>query len=156
MQPDIGINETARSSLQEALGQVLADTYALYAKTHAYHWNVTGPQFPSLHAMFEEQYTALWEALDDVAERMRALGAFAPGPEDVAKRAQIVADNGQAGARQMVLNLLSGHETLAKTLHRGIRLAADAGDEGTADLLTDRLRYSEKAAWMLRATAEEA
>lgn len=156
MQPNIGINENARSRVQESLAQVLADTYALYAKTHAYHWNVTGPQFPALHAMFEEQYTALWEALDELAERMRSLGAFAPGPEDVARRANIQADNGQAGAHQMVLNLLNGHETLAKGLHNAISTAVDAGDDGTADLLTDRLRYSEKVAWMLRATAQEA
>lgn len=156
MQPDIGINAQNRERVLDSLGQVLADTYALYAKTHAYHWNVTGPQFPALHAMFEAQYTELWEALDDLAERMRALGAFAPGPEDVARRAQIVPDNGQAGARQMVLNLLQGHETLAKTLHAGVEAATEAGDDGTADLLTDKLRYSEKAAWMLRATAEDA
>lgn len=156
MQPNIGINDSARADVHEALAQVLADTYALYAKTHAYHWNVTGAQFPALHAMFETQYRGLWEALDELAERMRALGGFAPGPEDVARRAKIQADNGQAGSSQMVVNLLRGHETLIHVLQDGIRVAEAAGDDGTADLLTQRLNASQKVAWMLRATAEEA
>lgn len=154
MDPQTGIDAPARERIGEALAQILADTSTLYAKTHAYHWNVTGPQFPALHAMFEEQYTDLWNALDALAERMRALGVFAPGPEEVSTRATIRADNGRAGARQMVLNLLQGHEQLARNLKAGIVVAQEAADEGTADLLTDRLRFSEKAAWMLRATAE--
>jgi starvation-inducible DNA-binding protein len=154
-QPDIGIDPDARERIHDVLAQVLADTYTLYAKTHAYHWNVTGPQFPALHQMFETQYTDLWGALDDLAERLRALGAFAPGPADVAARSTIKADNGRAGARQMVLNLLEGHEVLSKALKEGVGVADAAGDEGTADLLTERLRFSEKTAWMLRATAED-
>lgn len=155
MKPDIGIKDEERGRLSNALSQALADTYALYAKTHAYHWNVTGPQFHGLHTMFETQYRALWESLDDLAERMRALGAFAPGPEDVVKQSRIVADNGQASARQMVLNLIRGHETLSKTLQEGVALAEAAADTATADLLTAQLQFTQKAAWMLRATAEE-
>lgn len=155
MHPETGVNGSARKRVGEALAQILADTTTLYAKTHAYHWNVTGPQFPALHAMFEAQYTDLWGALDEIAERMRAMGVFAPGPEEVAARSSIQADNGRAGARQMVLNLLQGHEQLARNLKAGIAVAQESGDDGTADLLTARLRFSEKAAWMLRATADE-
>lgn len=155
MQPQPGQSAAAHDRIGEALAQILADTTTLYAKTHAYHWNVTGPQFPALHAMFEAQYTDLWGALDELAERMRAMGLFAPGPEEVAARSTIQADNGRAGARQMVLNLLHAHEQLVQTLKAGIAAAQEAGDEGAADLLTDRLRFSEKAAWMLRATAEQ-
>ncbi len=154
MDPDIGIAKKARLDVAEALGQVLADTYALYAKTHAYHWNVTGPRFNTLHQMFMTQYTALWTALDEIAERIRALGVMAPGPDAVAKRAKIQADNGEASAEQMVLNLLKGHETLVKSARDALAKAEEASDDASADLMTQRIAFSEKTAWMLRATAE--
>lgn len=154
MEPDIGIEKKSREGVADALAQVLADTYALYAKTHAYHWNVTGPRFTSLHQMFMAQYTALWAALDEIAERIRSLGVMAPGPDSIAKRAQIQADNGEASAEQMVVNLLKGHETLAKSARSALKKAEDAGDEASVDLMTQRLAFSEKTAWMLRATAE--
>jgi starvation-inducible DNA-binding protein len=154
MEPDIGITKKNRTDLADGLSQVLADTYALYQKAHSYHWNVTGPRFSQLHAMFMEQYTALWNALDELAERIRALGVLTPGPEAIAKRTAIVADNGEASAEQMVLNLLKGHETVVKASRKVLKQAEDAGDQATADLLTQRVAFSEKAAWMLRATAE--
>jgi starvation-inducible DNA-binding protein len=153
MDPDIGIEKRAREEVAEALGQVLADTYALYQKSHSYHWNVTGPRFRSLHLMFAEHYNALWTALDEIAERIRSLGVLAPGPGAIAKRTAIVADNGDASAEQMVLNLLTGHETLVKAARGALPKAQAAGDDASADLLTQRVAYSEKASWMLRATA---
>ncbi len=154
MEPNIGIDKQDRQGVADGLAQVLSDTYALYAKTHAYHWNVTGPQFNSLHLMFMTQYTELWNALDDIAERIRSLGVVAPGPEAVAKRTAIVADNGDASATQMVKNLLAGHETLIKSAREALRQAEEAGDDASADLMTARVAFSEKTAWMLRATAE--
>jgi starvation-inducible DNA-binding protein len=155
MEPDIGIEKTAREDIADALNQVLADTYALYQKTHSYHWNVTGPRFRSLHLMFEEQYNALWTALDTIAERIRSLGVLTPGPAAITKRTAIVADNGDAAAEQMVLNLLKGHETLTKSARLALQKAEDAGDDASADLLTQRVAFSEKTAWMLRATASD-
>lgn len=154
MEPDIGIKKKERQAVAEALVQVLTDTYALYAKTHAYHWNVTGPQFNSLHAMFMAQYVALWNALDEIAERVRSLGVLAPGPEDIAKNTRIAADNGPASAEQMVLNLLKGHETLVKSARDALRRSEEAEDDASADLMTQRVAFSEKTAWMLRATAQ--
>jgi starvation-inducible DNA-binding protein len=104
--------------------------------------------------MFMDQYTALWTALDELAERIRALGVLTPGPEAIAKRTGIVADNGEASAEQMVLNLLKGHETVVKAARKVLKQAEDAGDQATADLLTQRISFSEKTAWMLRASAE--
>jgi starvation-inducible DNA-binding protein len=154
MEPDIGIEKKAREAVADGLSQVLADTYALYQKTHSYHWNVTGPRFPVLHTMFEEQYRALWAALDELAERIRALGVLTPGPEAIAKRTKVVADNGDASAEQMVLNLLKGHEAVVKSARDALAKGEDAGDDATVDLLTQRIAFSEKTAWMLRATAE--
>ncbi|MGE3303095.1 MAG: Dps family protein [Hyphomonadaceae bacterium] len=154
MEPDIGIKKKEREDVADSLAQVLADTYALYQKTHAYHWNVTGPRFSQLHLMFETQYRELWAALDTLAERIRSLGVLAPGPSAVAKRTGVVADNGDASAEQMVLNLLKGHETVVKSARDALKKADDAGDDATVDLLTQRIAASEKTAWMLRATAE--
>jgi starvation-inducible DNA-binding protein len=154
MEPDIGLTKKNRAEVADALSQVLADTYALYQKTHVYHWNVTGPRFPELHVLFEQQYRELWTALDTIAERVRALGVMAPGPAAVGKRTGIVADNGAASAPQMVLNLLKGHETLVKAARGALRKADEIGDDATVDLMTQRAAASEKAAWMLRATAE--
>lgn len=154
MEPDIGIGKKSRADVADGLAQVLADTYTLYQKTHSYHWNVTGPRFSQLHTMFETQYNELWAALDDLAERIRALGVLAPGPQTISKRTEIVADNGEASAEQMVLNLLKGHETVVKAARKVLEASEEAGDQATADLMTQRVAASEKTAWMLRATAE--
>jgi len=145
----------AKASVAEALAGVLADTFQLYLKTHAYHWNVSGPQFPQLHALFGDQYTEMWNALDELAERMRALGAIAPGNADSFARLSAIAPAADAppDARRMILDLLDGHERIAARLAGGVAAAEEAGDAASADLLTGRIAIHDKAAWMLRATA---
>mgnify|MGYP001221119429 CR=1 FL=1 len=152
---DIGLAANARRSVAEALNGVLADSYVLYQKTHAYHWNVTGPQFPVLHAMFEEQYREMWAALDELAERVRALGAFAPASgKAFASLASIESAEAEPPtAAEMVTNLLDGHETLIRRARRALATAEEAGDVASEDLLTQRIQTHEKTAWMLRATA---
>lgn len=149
-----GLDATARSTVAEALNGVLADTYVLYQKTHAYHWNVTGPQFPVLHAMFEVQYRELWAALDEIAERVRALGSFAPASGRVfASLAAIEsAEETPPNANAMIRNLLDSHETLIRRAREALETAANANDAASEDLLTVRLQTHEKTAWMLRAT----
>lgn len=153
---DIGLDENARKSVAEALNATLADTYALYMKTHAYHWNVTGPQFHTLHVMFEEQYREMWAALDEIAERVRALGVFAPtSGKQFADLASIEsADTSPPAATTMVERLLSDHETLIKRAREGLSTAEEAGDAASADLLTVRIQTHEKTAWMLRAMVQ--
>lgn len=153
---DIGIDENARNSVAEALNATLADTYALYMKTHAYHWNVTGPQFRTLHLMFEEQYREMWAALDEIAERVRALGVFAPtsGKQFAELTAIENADTKPPKAEEMVTRLLKDHETLIKRARTGLETAEEAGDAASADLLTVRIESHEKTAWMLRALTQ--
>ncbi|MEX6634649.1 Dps family protein [Hyphococcus lacteus] len=150
---DIGLDENARKAVAEALNATLADTYSLYMKTHSYHWNVTGPQFHTLHVMFEEQYREMWAALDEVAERVRALGVFAPtsGKQFADLSAIESADTSPPKAADMVANLLADHETLIKRARAGLSTAEEAGDAASADLLTVRIQSHEKTAWMLRA-----
>ena len=152
---DIGITENARESVAEALNKTLADTYTLYMKTHAYHWNVTGPQFHTLHVMFEEQYNEMWAALDEIAERVRALGVFAPtsGKQFSDLTALDNADASPPPAATMVERLLSDHQTLIKRARDGLSIAEEAGDAASADLLTVRIQIHEKTAWMLRSMA---
>lgn len=155
MKVDTGIAAKDRSEIAEGLSRVLADTYTLYLKTHNYHWNVTGPQFRTLHLMFEEQYRELWTATDEIAERIRALGEFAPGTyAEFGKLSSLQEDNGVPGADQMVKNLVKGHEQVVKTARDLFKVASDADDEVTADLMVQRMQASEKAAWMLRSLAE--
>ena len=153
---DIGLDENVRKSVAEALNATLADTYSLYMKTHAYHWNVTGPQFHTLHVMFEEQYREMWTALDEVAERVRALGEFAlASGKTMAELSEIDAAEStppQSGA--MIENLLRDHETLIKRARGGLSIAEEAGDAASADLLTVRIQSHEKTAWMLRAMTQ--
>ncbi len=153
---DIGIAENVRVSVAEALNNTLADTYTLYMKTHAYHWNVTGPQFHTLHVMFEEQYNEMWTALDEMAERVRALGVFAPtSGKQFAELSAL--DNEEASpppAATMVQNLLSDHEALIKRARSGLAIAEEAGDAASADLLTVRIQTHEKTAWMLRSMTQ--
>lgn len=154
--PDIGLEENARIAVAEALNATLADSYSLYMKTHAYHWNVTGPQFHTLHIMFEEQYRELWTALDEIAERVRALGVFAPTSGKQFADLSVIdnADTAPPAASEMVKRLLSDHETLIKRARNGLATAEEAGDAASADLLTVRIQTHEKTAWMLRALTQ--
>jgi starvation-inducible DNA-binding protein len=148
---DIGIPEEQRLRIAEGLGRFLADSYVLYNKTHGFHWNVTGPMFNTLHLMFMEQYTELWNALDEIAERIRALGCPAPfGASSLLKLSSIGETKGIPAAMDMVSELVSGHEAVARTAREVFAIAEAANDQPTADLLTQRLQIHEKTAWMLR------
>ncbi|MAP95333.1 MAG: DNA starvation/stationary phase protection protein [Ponticaulis sp.] len=142
-----------KDNLVSALKSVMGDTYALYVKTHGYHWNVTGPRFKSLHDLFMEQYTELWTALDEIAERIRAIGAFAPGStEAILANATIKPDNSEPDAEAMIENLASGHDMLSATLKKALDVADEIGDDVTVDLFTQRMTVSQKTAWMLRSS----
>ena len=155
MSINIGLSDDARNGVAAALNATLADTYALYMKTHSFHWNVTGPQFHTLHTMFEEQYREMWAALDEIAERVRALGVFAPASgKQFADLTKIEsADNEPPAAAAMVAQLLSDHELLIAQARTALSTAEDAGDAASADLLTVRIQTHEKTAWMLRSMA---
>ncbi|PKQ06109.1 MAG: DNA starvation/stationary phase protection protein [Alphaproteobacteria bacterium HGW-Alphaproteobacteria-12] len=155
MKVDTGIAANDRNDIAEGLSRVLADTYTLYLKTHNYHWNVTGPQFRSLHLMFEEEYRELWAATDEIAERIRALGESAPGTYAAfSKLTSLQEDNSVPNADQMVKNLVKGHEQVVKTARDLFGAASEAGDEVTADLMVQRMQIGEKTAWMLRSMVE--
>ena len=148
---DNGINEADRQAIAGALSRFLADTHVLYLKTHNYHWNVTGPMFQTLHLMFELQYNELWTATDLIAERIRALGFFAPGTyKEYARLATIQEEDGVLAATDMIRLLVEGNDAAARTARAGLKIAEDASDAPTADLLTQRLQVHEKTAWMLR------
>jgi starvation-inducible DNA-binding protein len=153
----IGIGEKDRAAIAAGLSKLLADTYTLYLTTHNFHWNVTGPMFNTLHAMFMAQYTELWNAVDPVAERIRALGHAAPGSYAQFGKLSSIADAPSKPPRalDMVRILVQGHEAVARTARGVFPLAAKADDQPTADLLTQRLDIHEKTAWMLRALLEE-
>ena len=148
---DTGISTQDRAAIAKGLSRLLADTYVLYLKTHNFHWNVEGPMFNTLHLMFMTQYTELWNALDLIAERIRALGYPAPATNtELAKLTSVEEVPGVPDALEMVRILVKGHEAVARTA-RGIFPSAEkASDESTADLLTQRLQVHEKTAWMLR------
>jgi len=148
---DIGIPANQRKEIAEGLSRLLADTYTLYLKTHNYHWNVEGPLFNTLHLMFEQEYTELAMAVDVIAERIRALGVYAPGSyKQYAKLSTIEEDDSVPKAETMVANLVKGHEAVVRTARSVFPAAEAANDEPTADLLTQRMQVSEKTAWMLR------
>lgn len=148
---NVGISEGDRQAIAEGLSKLLADTYTLYLKTHNFHWNVTGPMFQTLHQMFMEQYTELGVAVDDIAERIRSLGFPAPGTySEYAKLSSIPETLGVPSAEEMVRLLIEGNETVVRTARAAFPVAEKAGDEATADLLTERMRLHEKTAWMLR------
>jgi starvation-inducible DNA-binding protein len=152
---DIGIAESQRGEIAEGLSGLLADTFTLYLKTHNFHWNVTGPMFRSLHLMFEEQYNELWLALDQIAERIRALGFPAPATyAEYAKLSSIKETMGTPEATEMVRILVEGHEAVARRARKFFPQVDEANDEPTADLLTQRMQVHEKTAWMLRALLE--
>lgn len=148
---DIGISDTDRAAIAAELSKLLADSYTLYLTTHNFHWNVTGPMFNTLHQLFMAQYTEEWQALDDIAERIRALGHYAPGTyADFARLSSIGAVEGVPEATEMVRILVKGNEAVAKTARAALKCADGADDAPTADLLTRRLDIHEKNAWMLR------
>jgi starvation-inducible DNA-binding protein len=150
-QIDIGIADKHRSAIAGGLSRVLADTYTLYLQTHNFHWNVEGPMFNTLHLMFMEQYTELWNALDALAERIRSLGYPAPGTyAEFTKLTSIKEAQGVPQAMDMVGLLVKGHEAVARTARAVFPTAEKGGDESTVDLLTQRLQVHEKTAWMLR------
>lgn len=151
MPVDIGIPEGQRKEIAAGLSRVLADTYTLYLKTHHFHWNVTGPMFQTLHLLFETQYTELWTAVDVIAERIRALGEFAPGSyREFAALTSVAESQGVPAAEDMLRQLVTGHEVVVKTARSLFPLVEKSGDEASADLLTQRLQIHEKTAWMLR------
>lgn len=154
MQIDIGINKEGRVRSAYAIKTLLANTYTLYLKTHGYHWNVEGPHFQQLHLQFMEQYTEMWTAADDLAERIRALGVKAPSSyAEMSELSSIEEEEGAPDWKTMVQNLAMGHEQVAKTARHVLRVAEDVGDDATADVVAPRITIHEKAAWMLRATA---
>ena len=151
MKVDIGIEEESRKEIAERLAAVLADTYTLYLKTHGYHWNVTGTNFPSLHVMFEQQYMDLRDAADEIAERIRALGSFAPASyAELTRLSSIPDEEGVPTAEEMVRRLADGHQTLVRSARPLIAKADAVDDVATADLVTQRIQIHEKTAWMLR------
>jgi starvation-inducible DNA-binding protein len=151
MELNIGINAEDRQQIADGLSKLLADSYSLYLKTHNYHWNVEGPLFNTLHLMFEEHYTELAPAVDEIAERIRALGLKAPGSYTAfGKLTNIEEATGDESAEEMIRQLVIGQETVARTAREAIKAAEAASDEPTADLLTQRMQIHEKNAWMLR------
>ena len=153
----IGIDEDDRAAIAVGLSKLLADTYTLYLTTHNFHWNVTGPMFTSLHTMFMTQYTELWNAVDPIAERIRSLGFPAPGSYAQFGALTSIKDAPAVPpkAMAMVKILVDGHEAVARTARSIFPLADAAGDEPTADLLTQRLTVHEQTAWMLRSLLED-
>ena len=153
---NIGISDANRKKIAEGLSRLLADSYTLYLMTHNFHWNVTGPQFNSLHVMFMGQYTEQWNALDIIAERIRALGHPAPGTfSEFAKLTSVKEVSGVPKATDMVRHLVDAQETTARTARKLFPVVEAANDQPTADLLTQRLEIHEKTAWMLRSLLEE-
>src|SRR5690242_4592628 len=151
MKVEIGIQPADREIINLGLSRLLADTYTLYLKTHNYHWNVTGPQFQTLHLMFEQQYVELSTAVDLIAERIRALGFPAPASyRAFGKLSSITEEEGVPSAEEMIRNLVSGQETVIRTARSVFPQVDSAHDAPTADLLTQRMQVHEKTAWMLR------
>lgn len=151
-QINIGIDENKRTEIARGLSRLLADSYTLYLKTHKYHWNVTGPMFTTLHVMFEEHYTALALAVDEIAERIRVMGVEAPGSfEEFSELSRVKSDPGSdIPANTMIANLLKDHEQVVHTAKEILPVLDGANDEGTVGLLGARIEYHEKTAWMLR------
>ena len=153
---DIGINDKDRAKIAESLSKMLADSYILYLKTHNFHWNVTGPMFQALHNLFMVQYTEQWNALDLIAERIRALGHPAPGSyKRFTQLSSIKEEDGVPSATEMIKQLVAGQEAVARTARAAFKVADAADDQPTADLLTQRMDVHEKNAWMLRVLLED-
>ena len=156
MELNIGISNEDRERIAAGLSKLLADSYTLYLKTHNYHWNVEGPLFNTLHLMFEQHYTELATAVDEIAERIRALGVKAPGSYSAyASLASVSEAEGNESAEEMIRQLVIGQETVVRTAREAFKAAGEADDEPTADLLTQRMQIHEKNAWMLRSMLAE-
>ena len=152
---DIGISDKDRKEIVDGLSHLLADTYTLYLKTHNFHWNVTGPMFNTLHLMFMTQYTELSLAVDLIAERIRALGEFAPGSYAAYSKLSVIKEaTGVPSATQMIKDLVDGQEAVVRTARALFPLIERTSDQPTADLLTQRMQIHEKNAWMLRSMLE--
>ena len=150
---DTGLSRAERTDVVGQLTRVLADSYALYLKTHGYHWNVRGAEFFSIHSLLEQQYREMWEALDTIAERIRALGEFAPqGYATFANLTSIGDGDPEKDSTAMLTELMKDHETVIATMRTALKTSEDDGDDVSVDLLTQRLAAHEKAAWMLRST----
>ncbi|AWL13422.1 Antigen TyF1 [Saliniradius amylolyticus] len=148
---DIGINSEDRNAVADGLKRLLADSYTLYLQTHNFHWNVTGPQFRELHLMFEEHYTELAEAVDDIAERIRTLGVESPGTYKAFSKLTAIEETEEVpAAAEMVVILTKSHEQVVRTAREVLATAQKADDESTAALVSDRMAIHEKTAWMLR------
>ena len=148
-----GLSKAERTGVAAELSKVLADSYAVYQKTHGYHWNVRGPDFFSIHNLLEQQYRDIWEALDLIAERIRALGELAPqGGAAFANLTSIKDGDPEQDATAMLTELMRDHETLIATARAALTVADDDGDDVSVDLLTQRLATHEKFTWMLRST----
>lgn len=154
MTSNMPLSAEQKNATADAMTQILADTFTLYYKTHTYHWNVVGPHFPTLHALFEEQYQMLWKNVDDIAERVRALDAFVPaGGAGMTARSHIREAAANVDAMDMVRELAQDHETIAATIRAGIAVFDEAGDVASTDLVTEYLTYHDKQRWMLQAMA---
>lgn len=150
-----GISEGDRKAIAQGLSKLLADSYTLYLKTHNYHWNVTGPMFQTLHLMFETHYTELQTAVDEIAERIRSLGEFAPGSYAAFGKLTTIEESHEVPkANEMIRQLVAGHESVIRTAREVFPAATSAEDQATLDLLTRRLEIHEKTAWMLRSLLE--
>jgi starvation-inducible DNA-binding protein len=155
MKPDIGLKDNSCKVVADALSGVLADTYTLYLKTHNFHWNVTGPEFPVLHEMFGTQYNELWTAVDGLAERIRALGYPAPGSyAQFAALTQIKESTKPPAAKEMIRQLLADHEAVTRRAREANEVCDQAGDVETGDMMVERMQVHAKTAWMLRAQLE--
>jgi starvation-inducible DNA-binding protein len=155
MEIDIGIEKEQREKIADGLSRLLADSYTLYLKTHNFHWNVTGPMFSTLHLLFETHYTELALAVDQIAERIRALGVNAPGSyKQFSELSSIKEETGTPNAEEMIRQLIVGQETVTRTARSIFPLVDEANDEPSADLLTQRMQVHEKNAWMLRSLLE--
>jgi starvation-inducible DNA-binding protein len=153
---NIGISEKDRKKIVEGLARMQADTYTLYLKTHNFHWNVTGPMFQTLHLMFQTQYNEIWLAVDVIAERIRALGFPAPGSyKEFAALTEIKDSKGVPSAKEMIRQLVEGQETVVRTARAVFPIVEAAGDQPTADVLTQRMTVHEQNAWMLRSLLED-
>ncbi len=156
MKIDIGISDKNRKGISDGLSRLVADTFTLYLKTHHFHWNVTGPMFQTLHIMFEGQYNELWLAVDPIAERIRALGHFAPGTyTEFTALTSISEEKGLPKSEDMIRALVKGHETCARTAREVFKAAEGGNDQPTMDLLTQRMDIHEKTSWMLRSLLEK-
>ncbi|MES3028891.1 MAG: Dps family protein [Pseudomonadota bacterium] len=153
MSVNTGPSAKDRKAVADGLSKLLADSYAVYLKTHGYHWNVRGPNFSQLHTLFMAQYTEMWTAIDEVAERIRALGELAPQGYGAFGNLSAIKDGDPTkNAEAMLKDLIESHETLIATLYAALPSAQEAGDEVSASLISDRLTAHEKHVWMLRSS----